>query len=105
MGVLSGAELDRELAAIETAHVERLRGVLDPYELLSRLDHERRDSDRANCVRWAMRFYTDFVSRAARYPRADQDALVHMAKRVFLVTIPTIRADIAKAQRERSAAT
>ena len=88
------------IARHHVALVERLLALVDPYELLVAIERHQRDghSTRSGAVRFAMQFYAHFVSLAAEWLPADQDALVHVAKRVFRVTIPTLRRDLKSAR-------
>jgi hypothetical protein len=77
-------------------HRERLRGLQDPYTLLVEIENYvvAAYGGRAARARYTSQFYARFIGLTALYPRADQDMLVHAAKRVFKVCVPTMRADI-----------
>jgi hypothetical protein len=78
--------------------MERMARISNPYDLLAEVELQR-SWDRATVgVRLAMKMYPRFISLVASYPTADVDALIHVAKRVFRVCIPTMRKDVKDAR-------
>ncbi len=87
-----------QLARYHVSRLERLQELTDPYELARQIERFQRDSSRVGGVQFAMTFYGRFIGLAAEWPRCDQDALVHVAKKIFRVTVPCMRSDLKAAR-------
>jgi len=92
----SMAEFEASLNRLDAERHEEIGALADPYLLLTRLERHRRDdaSSRASGIGFVMRYYSRFIALASLWPAADQDALVHAAKPVFRVNVPTMRRDL-----------
>ena len=85
------ARLERELAVIAAHEAERLRRIVDPWDVLA---HARRYDH----LRARAKAYPKFIALTAAWPAADVDMLVAEARKVFRVRIGVMRADLARAQ-------
>jgi hypothetical protein len=94
----------QQIMRTRAERTESLRSISDAYLFLLRLDRATRGDTLAAKIRTSMAWYRHFLSLAAAYPRADQDALVTVASRVFRVRIRTLRADLNRAMPERGGA-
>jgi len=88
------------LARLEVRQIEALHDLTNPYDLLVAIERRERDAllTRSAAARYAMRLYPRFIVMTSTWPACDQDALLHAARRIFRVNIPTMRADVKAAR-------
>jgi hypothetical protein len=88
------------LARLEVRQIEALHDLSNPYDLLVAIERHERDAllSRTAATRYAMRLYPRFIAMTSTWPACDQDALIHEARRIFKVNVPTMRADVKSAR-------
>jgi hypothetical protein len=88
------------IARGQVAQIERFRELVSPYDLLVAIERHQHDAcdTRSGATRFGMAHYARFIAMVATWPASDQDALLHAARRIFRVNIPTMRADVKAAR-------
>ena|SRR5437870_11354453 len=88
------------LAKAEADYLASCRAIACLFDFLAHIEADWHDERPAARARALMGFYSDFISRVAGYPDADQDSLFRAAERVFHDRVAVMRRDLARAMQQ-----